>query len=272
MAQRGRDLLVRRWGAVQSLRLTTIQSAAMPRTLPRREPALQKHHVARLARVVEEPFPEGRYPAMAEAEFAAVTEGLVAELGDGPFWIFAISSLIWNPAFDFVQARPAVAHGWRRSFCMDMQEWRGTPDQPGLMLALDRGGSCVGMAYQMPPGDTYAQMLRLVKREYYYRGDEVWRRWLTVRTRDEVGGQGCTVRALHFYCAPTAHRDVIRLPLHDQARRLARAVGPAGSCVEYLHNTVTHLEALGIHDRYLWALQAMVAAEIDAAKTEATGT
>lgn len=82
-------------------------------------------------------------------------------------------------------------------------------------------------------------------------------RWVTVR------GPWGVLRALAFYCAPTSHPVVERLTRGDQARRLARAVGFKGSCAEYLHDTVSHLEALGIHDRYLWDLQARVAAEID---------
>lgn len=100
-------------------------------------------------------------------------------------------------------------------------------------------------------------MLRLLRREVLYHEDIPWLRWLTLRAGGEV------FRALTFYCAPEDDPDVLRLPFDEQAARLARAVGPVGSCAEYLHNTVAHLEELGIRDSYLWALQAQVAAEID---------
>ena len=75
-------------------------------------------------------------------------------------------------------------------------------------------------------------------------------------------GTGGPICALAFYCT-SADPDVLSLGLDEQAAWIARAVGHVGSCAEYLHNTVTHLEALGIRDSYLWALQAKVAAEID---------
>lgn len=87
-------------------------------------------------------------------------------------------------------------------------------------------------------------------------GSLIWLRWLTMR------GTGGPICALAFYCT-SADPDVLSLGLDEQAAWIARAVGHVGSCAEYLHNTVTHLEALGIRDSYLWALQAKVAAEID---------
>ena len=101
-------------------------------------------------------------------------------------------------------------------------------------------------------------MLRLVRSEFDYHADVAWLRWITVRTKEE------SLQALTFYCAPKTNPSVERLPVDEQAKRLAVAVGPAGSCAEYLYNTVSHLEARGIRDRYLWDLQARVAAEIEA--------
>jgi cation transport protein ChaC len=108
----------------------------------------------------------------------------------------------------------------------------------------------------MPSDQPQERMLRLLRREIAYREDIPWLRWLTVR------GLGEPFRALTFYCT-SDDPDVLNLGLDEQAAWIARAVGHAGSCAEYLHNTVAHLEELGIRDRYLWALQAKVAAEID---------
>ena len=110
----------------------------------------------------------------------------------------------------------------------------------------------------MPGDDPHGRMLRLLKREISYHVDLPWLRWLTVRAN------GAAFRALAFYCAPAQDDDLVHLSLQAQAARIARAVGHSGSCAEYLRNTVSHLEALGIRDRYLWRLQALVAAEIDA--------
>lgn len=224
----------------------------------RRSLSLTQAHLGRVARPV--PASEGppRYSTLSDAEMEALAQRKLDELEGGPFWVFAYGSLIWKPAFDFAEARRGVAHGWRRSFCINILGWRATPEVPGLMLGLEPGGACVGMAYRMPDDTPHDRMLRLLRREVTYHVDLPWLRWLRVRT---AGG---TVRALTFYCAPRPHdSDHLRLPLDEQARRLARAVGPTGSCAEYLHSTVDHLEALGIRDRYLWKLQALVAAEID---------
>ncbi|MFO1203673.1 MAG: gamma-glutamylcyclotransferase, partial [Tabrizicola sp.] len=178
-------------------------------------------------------------------------------LDGGAFWIFAYGSLIWKPEFEHVEARRGRVHGWRRSFCLGIRDWRATPDQPGLMLALERGGSCTGVAYRLPGDDPQGRMLRLLKREIDFHESIPWLRWVTVHAAE------VSVRALAFYCAPDGHPWVERLAADEQARRLALAVGYVGSCAEYLYNTVSHLEALGIRDRYLWNLQARVAAEID---------
>ena len=223
----------------------------------RRRLSLTPDHLARVAREVPETWPSW-HAEPSEAEWDAMVDDKLAELGPGPFWIFAYGSLIWNPGFDHVEARRGLVHGWRRSFCIHMTYWRGTPDEPGLMLALDRGGSCTGMVYRLPDDDTRGRMRRILKREIDSAYALPWLRWLNIRTAEG------NIRALTFYCAPSeGDADLVRLSRAEQARMLARAVGHKGSCAEYLYNTVDHLEAHGIHDRYLWKLQRMVAAEID---------
>lgn len=214
-------------------------------------------HLAKVARKVEKRPHVSHLTKLTEVERAAFADKLVADLDGGPFWVFAYGSLIWKPEFDHVEARRGRVHGWRRSFCLRILDWRATPEQPGLMLALERGGACSGVAYRMPDDDLRGRILRLLNREIDHHESIPWLRWVTVRS---VEGP---VRALAFYCAPKGDPDVERLTPGEQAARLARAVGYVGSCAEYLYNTVSHLEALGIRDRYLWDLQARVAAEID---------
>ena len=222
-----------------------------------RLPALSEAHVARIPPHAGAAPPPWGTPLSAEERLALARELLEGARG-GPFWVLAYGSLIWKPAFEHVEARRVAVHGWRRAFCMDMHDWRATPAQPGLMMALARGGACVGVAYRMPGDDPEGRMLRLLDREVAWREDRPWLRWVTAR------GGGETIRALAFYCAPAADPTLLHLPIEAQAARIARAAGPAGSCAEYLRNTVVHLEALGIRDRYLWRLQALVAAEIEA--------
>lgn len=151
-----------------------------------------------------------------------------------------------------------MLHGWRRSFCIHLESWRATPEQPGLMLALARGGSCRGMAYRLPDAGRMEAMEALLRREIGYEVDLASVRWLTLR------GAAGVMRALVFYAAPLDPAIHVCLPVEEQARRIARAAGHMGSCAAYLHHTVRHLEELGIRDRYLWELQRRVAEEIAA--------
>lgn len=219
--------------------------------------ALGPAHLAKVTREVERGPQNPRFRLLSDEDFSDHATRLLSELNGDPLWIFAYGSLIWNPGFDHVDFRRGVVHGWRRSFCIHITNWRGTPETPGLMLGLARGGACKGVAYRLPDDDPHGRMLRLLRREVSCHEDMPWLRWVTVR------GEGGPVRALAFYCAPDGDPDAVLLPLEEQVARLARAVGFKGSCAEYLFNTVSHLEALGIRDRYLWDLQARVAAEID---------
>ncbi|MDB5555648.1 MAG: cation transporter ChaC-like protein [Rhizobium sp.] len=194
---------------------------------------------------------------LTEAEQDAIAQRLLAELGTEPLWVFAYGSLIWNPTFVHVEDRRATAIGWHRSFCMELTAWRGTPEQPGLMMALDRGGRCDGVAFRLPDDTRLDDLIKMVRREIIFQEDLNMVRWIHVRT--EAG----KVRALVFWAGPK-HGDgiILKLPLDKVAFVLARACGYAGSCAEYLYNTVSHLEALGIRDRNLWRLQQLVAKEI----------
>lgn len=214
--------------------------------------------VARVERL--EPEHPGRrgLPFLEDEGFARHAARLLEEAGEGPVWTFAYGSLIWKPAFEPAGAVPCVLHGWRRSFCLHLESWRGTPEEPGLMLALDRGGSCRGVAYRLPDAGRLAAMEALLRREIGYEVDLESVRWVTVR-----GTEG-PFRALVFYAAPLHPGIYVQLEVAEQARRLARAAGHMGSCAAYLRNTVQHLEDLSIRDRYLWQLQRLVAEEIAA--------
>jgi cation transport protein ChaC len=133
------------------------------------------------------------------------------------------------------------------------------------MLALDRGGCCEGVVYRLPDNDHHDQLRRLVRRELGYREDVAATRWIKVRT--DAG----TVRALAFYAGPRGSDYSGKRPLHEVAQILSCAAGHMGSCAMYLYQTVAKLEEHGIHDRHLWHLQELVAAEI-AGMTPATAT
>ena len=140
-----------------------------------------------------------------------------------------------------------------------IQTWRfrGTVDRPGLMMGLDRGGACRGVVQRLVGSDIEERLGLLARREASSKPMTQAPRWVTVETAR--GKQRaiaiCIIRSGPAYCrgTPDEIADVI-----------AHACGHWGSCAEYLMNTVRHLEALGIHDRYLWRLQELVAARIKA--------
>ena len=96
--------------------------------------------------------PEGH--ALSDEQLSAsLTETLHAKPKGAGWWVFAYGSLLWNPLFPFAEARPAILHGLHRRFCLWSLATRGKPNAPGLVLGLDRGGSCRGVVYRLPaPG------------------------------------------------------------------------------------------------------------------------
>lgn len=166
------------------------------------------------------------------------------------FWVFGYGSLMWQPDFDHVEARPAVLHGWHRAMCILSTRYRGRPEAPGLVLGLDRGGSCRGMAFRVPAGRAAAVTALLHEREMITGVYDP--RLLPVRLGD--GG----VVAAYAFVARRDHPQYVRLPLDAQARLIVGACGARGACRDYLENTVTHLRALGLPDAKLECLLRLV--------------
>jgi cation transport protein ChaC len=125
------------------------------------------------------------------------------------------------------------------------------------MMALDRGGQCKGVLYELPSEDPRHLLDRLFRREFTVKPINSMPRWLVVETEDGP------VRALGFVMNRASPYYAGRLPLSEVAHTLARACGHWGSGAEYVLNTVTQLEARGIRDSGLWRLQALLADEID---------
>ena len=193
-----------------------------------------------------------------DTDFAASVARIIAShpAPDQPTAVFAYGSLIWKPEVPHVAEARATALGWQRAFCLTMLRFRGTPDQPGLMMALDRGGTCKGVLYTLPPDDLAGQLDRLFRREFTVKPITNMPRWIKV----SVAGQ--TRAALAFVVNMASPLYAGRLALPQVADVLARSCGHWGTGAEYLLNTVTQLEMLGIHDRALWALQRLVAERI----------
>ncbi|WP_245279064.1 gamma-glutamylcyclotransferase [Mesorhizobium loti] len=217
--------------------------------------ALTEALVARTMRVVADAGPVPGMVAMTDADYAGVRDELLASASPGPLKLFAYGSLLWNPVGEVHGGQRAVARGWHRSFCFTVKRFRGTLDQPGLMMALDRGGQCQGMVFEIaePVGENLEALLR---REMTILPAVNVPRWLQVRT------EGAVSQALGFVVDPANPRYAGKLDKPAVAATLARAVGHWGSGAQYLFETIRHLDACGIRDRNLWQLQELVAQEI----------
>jgi cation transport protein ChaC len=165
------------------------------------------------------------------------------------FWVFGYGSLIWRPGFPHLEVRPALLRGYHRRFCVYSMRYRGTPDAPGLVLGLARGGSCRGLAYRVPAAEGQNVVDYLYEREMvtgiYHP------RWLKVRLDD-----GREVEAASFVVDTHHTQYAGRLNRRETAEFILQGEGGRGTCYEYLANTVRHLEALDMHDRALHELLA----------------
>ena len=215
--------------------------------------------VALVERTEPDPGPEPGTTEHTDEDFEQMADAVLAEYDPEDFWVFAYGSLIWSPEFPINEQRRAVARGWHRSFCLKLTRWRGTREVPALMLALDRGGTCVGIAFRLPAGDNRAQIVTLLKREIDANPPTNVPRWIEVST--ERG----RLKALAFIALPKGNAYAGKLSLPEVASVLSRAAGHWGSAAQYAFNTITKLEEHGIRDRNLWQLQKLMAAEISAA-------
>jgi cation transport protein ChaC len=157
------------------------------------------------------------------------------------FWVFAYGSLIWDPGFPFEEARPARLMGFHRAFCIRSTNYRGTPDKPGLVLGLDKGGSCRGIAYRVVAAEAERTMEYLWEREMlnssYHCMD------LPVTLAD-----GRAVVARTFVVDRKMPGYVGKLTLDETAARIRHSAGKRGPNRAYLENTVEHLDKLGLRD------------------------
>jgi cation transport protein ChaC len=165
-------------------------------------------------------------------------------------WVFGYGSPMWDPGFPHVEMQPALLRGYHRALCIYSRFHRGTLERPGLVLGLDRGGSCRGMAFRVGGGNARAVLGYLDERElvsYAYRRQRVSLRlpdravpafaYVAYRRHSQYGGDPGTGRSVEM---------------------VAQGVGVSGTCFDYLENTVKHLDRLGIEDGPLHDLLACV--------------
>ena len=202
---------------------------------------------------VQQMVATGGYTPLSEDALERSRKGALATHPAGAdLWLFAYGSLIWNPAFHFVERRTGTVHGLHRRFCLWTHLGRGSPDRPGLVLGLDRGGRCRGVLYRVAAAEIEAELELVWRREMVtgaYRP-----RWL-----DVTSPQG-PARALSFVINRGHDRYAGRLDDTALIDTLATARGALGSCADYLFSTAAHLEQLGIADVAMERLCAAVRA------------
>ena len=167
------------------------------------------------------------------------------------WWVFAYGSLLWNPLFPVAEMRVARLRGWHRRFCLWSLATRGTPDAPGLVLGLEPGGSCRGVALRLPAPLALDELHLL------------WRREMVVGsyrpTWIRLDAEGREVVALTFVVRRDHVQYAGKLSPEREVEVLARAAGAFGSSQDYLERTRVALVAHGIVDPYLEGLCAGVA-------------
>jgi len=172
---------------------------------------------------------------------------------DTDLWVFGYGSLMWRPGFDFVEQVPARLIGEHRALCVYSFDHRGTPEKPGLVLGLDRGGACRGIAFRVAAARRAATIAYLREREQttnVYR--EVMRSvWLDNHARDRVSALAYVVDRGHVQYAG-------RLNLNEQLHFVRQGHGRSGPNRDYVLSTVKAIEAEGFRDAQLHQLAAML--------------
>jgi cation transport protein ChaC len=184
---------------------------------------------------------------------AMPAKALSPELSKGDLWVFGYGSLMWRPGFEFIEQVPARLIGEHRALCVYSFVHRGTPEKPGLVLGLDRGGACRGVAFRVAEKHRAATVAYLRGREQVtsvYR--EVMRSvWLENEPRQRVSALAYVVDRGHVQYAG-------RLSLAEQFHHVQRAHGQSGANHEYVIATVRAIEAEGFRDSQLHQLASML--------------
>jgi cation transport protein ChaC len=185
-------------------------------------------------------------------------EQMLAEHAQGEeIWVFGYGSLMWNPGFEWDKKKVATVFGYHRNFCLWSRINRGTPESPGLVLTLEQGGSCRGLAFRLAKGHDREELSRLWTREMSmgsYRP-----RWLECRSG------GGSFEALAFVVNRRCTGYAGKLPLETMVHTIATAHGKFGPCCEYLFRTEAALHEHGIRDERVKLLAERVRAHMQAA-------
>ena len=165
-------------------------------------------------------------------------------------WVFGYGSLMWNPDFKFVEKISGEIKGYHRSLCLKSIVYRGSPDYHGIVFGLDKGDSCQGMAFRIAPENMGSELQKVWEREMF--AETYIPTWVSVRTEVDV------VSAITFVINPAHEHYLPDLDLDTIAKRVVRAEGKCGSCLDYVKNTVNYLHQLELSDSYLEELLSLI--------------
>jgi cation transport protein ChaC len=171
-----------------------------------------------------------------------------------PFWIFAYGSLMWNPQFNFDAKHVAMIRGYHRAFKVWSRLNRGTPEAPGLVLTLERGGSCRGLVYRIAADRVQEEMGRIWKREMTY--GSYCPKWIRCQVGDE------SISALAFTVNRKCSGYAGEISMDVMVHALSHARGRFGPAHEYLFNTIETLRQHGIRDARVEQLANLVKAKM----------
>ncbi|MEN2978660.1 gamma-glutamylcyclotransferase [Tistrella bauzanensis] len=157
-------------------------------------------------------------------------------------WVFGYGSLMWRPGFEPVESRTALLRGYHRSLCIYSTRYRGTPDRPGLVLGLDRGGACRGIAFRIAAAQTRQVLAYLDEREMGQDDTVYLRRLLNIRLDD-----GRQVTAVTYVADRNGARYTGRLGFENMATLVRAGSGMMGTAHDYLSQTLERMAALGLH-------------------------
>lgn len=182
-----------------------------------------------------------------------------SDMRKNDFWVFGYGSLMWRPGFAHVETMRARLHGYRRSLCIYSHVHRGTPDHPGLVLGLDAGGSCLGIAFRVPGDMTDEVMVYLREREM---SNQVYHeKWLRLRLADGRDVQAVT------YVADRRHIQYAgSLKAEDAAAIVVSAQGDSGANLDYVANTLEHLRNMRVRDHALEHVNDLICTKVNRQK------
>jgi cation transport protein ChaC len=160
------------------------------------------------------------------------------------FYVFAYGSLMWRPDFIYADVWPATLFGYHRSFCIRSTHYRGSENCPGLVLGLDRGGMCRGRLYRIAAKEAMEAAAYLHDREMV--SGCYLPKWLTLYRAD-----GVKQRGLAYVADPHHWQYAGKLPDDEIVAMICKACGTAGRNIDYLRNTVEHLDDIGLRESRL---------------------